>query len=420
MKSLLWLGPPLFTGLVLLGFDRLPLSRNLRWAFLTMVIVGCLGLTAQGAQLIGGNVRHPPEWDFQAFWIPAKAAAEGRNFYDPAQLHAVVDSAETHGGDFVREILDVGFWYPAPTMLFLEPLGRLSMTVASAVWAVLNVIALLVAVAVLRQIFVPTPGWRGLLLTAALLLSLRGTLATFAALQTDFILLLLVALFWRNDQRWRGGVYLALGAIVKPLCALFALAPLLRGRWKVLAGGAIAGLVAVGATVWRFGWKIPMDYVTVSSRLPPWVYTEPINQSLLATLLRLKGEGAVPGASPMGDSRYLVCVSVVTLVSGWLIYRLGESDTQLGLVLLVPSALLIYPATLAHYSVLLILPVLYLWTQRREAFRSSTTIIVLLVLVYFLTWVDGGHVTVLANLAMWLALVALAYKRLQVPRTVHA
>ncbi len=396
-------------GVILVGFDRYPAAPRLRKPLLTFACAISLLFAAGAVKLLADNIREPPEWDFMAFWIPARAAAERRNFYDPSQLRAVA-TPDRYSSEFVEEIVDVGFWYPAPTMLFLEPFGHMPVKTASAVWAAVNIAALVAAIMVLWRSFLYAEGFPGLVLTLTLVVSLRGMLGTVGLAQTTFILLLLLALVRKHGGSWRSGVYLTLAGVTKPLGGFFLLLPVVRKEWRVLSAAAIAILIITVATGWRYGWDVVADYGKVTPRIPIRVYMEPNIQSLLATILRLRGVGSIVG-SPLSDPVYVAGAIFLVGFSAWVVTRLPPTGRDVGLALLVPCGLLIYPMTGSNYSVLLILPILQLWRDRRHVPGGSLVTIVLLALSYAVLWVDRGHLATWAFLLLWLAVSATALAR---------
>jgi hypothetical protein len=387
---------------ILAGFhlaSRLSTSRR-NWTYALTALV-CAAVLVGEVYLVVANARSPREWDFLAFWTPARAAAAGLDFYDPASLRAV-GAPGPHSAEFVKEILDVGFWYPPVTMLLLLPLGYLEPSTASALWGIANLCLFAAGVVALTWVMRPVSGAPGYLLTMAVLLSLRGTTSTVHLGQTNFILLLALTLFWWRRRTWQGGAWAALATAIKPIGAFFLLQPLLLRYWRVLLGAAAAGLVLAAATVARFGTAVTASYFTsnVGARLPPLVYTEPINQSILAAFIRARG-GLGAGASPLFDPAYLGVALLLVAVSAWLVVRLGEAHSDHGLAPLIPCALVIYPASLAHYCVLLAIPVLHVWRYREEAAGGPPAAILLVGMVAATTWISSGHVTLLANLLMW-------------------
>ena len=160
--------------------------------------------------------------------------------------------------------------------------------------------------------------------------------------------------------------------------------------------------MALGAiTLARFGWNTSTAYFTsnIGARLPPIVFTEQINQSLLATILGARG--GAPVGNPLFDPFFLGAALVLVAGTAWLVRRLGERHSDHGLALLFPCALLVYPAALAHYSVLLVLPLLHLWRGRGEAAGGPSATIFVISATCSLGWVAGGYRTLLSNLLLW-------------------
>jgi hypothetical protein len=299
-------------------------------------------------------------------------------------------------------------------MLFLAPLGRLAARPAGLVWALVQVAALLASVVVLWKVFQPAPGWRGFLLTVALLLSLSPTMATLAYGQISFLMLLFLALFWGQGNNWRGGVYLALTALGKPLGAFFVLRSFVERSWRVVGGAAATLAVVVVATVWRFGWKLSFGYFTshLAARVPREMYVESNRQGLLAAVLRSESWDTVRGmTNPIMHPTYLAAAALLVIVSAILVVLLRSSNRDLALAILVPCALLVYPATITHYGVILILPVLYLWGTR--AVHGLAFTILLISAVYGLTRAASGYYSMLAYLLLWSGLVGAALYRLR-------
>src|SRR5262249_41361168 len=115
-------------------------------------------------------------------------------------------------------------------------------------------------------------------------------------------------------------------------------------------------LLAVAA----FGLDVVRSYFELNpvARLPEWVFREPENQSLHASLLRWTDDDALARAS------FLLAALALGAVSAWLIARVARELGALGLALGPPLALLVSRGTLSHYGVLLPPPMLWVWGHR--------------------------------------------------------
>lgn len=79
---------------------------------------------------------------------------------------------------------------------------------------------------------------------------------------THFILLLLVVslLLWRGGRDFAAGLVLGLCAMIKPPLMLFGLYFLLRGRWRVVAGGGATIAAVVALSLATFGLEINLGW----------------------------------------------------------------------------------------------------------------------------------------------------------------
>src|SRR6185437_4241021 len=147
----------------------------------------------------------------------------------------------------------------------------------------------------------------------------------------------------------------------------------------------LAGLAAV--TALAFGSEVFTSFITSNSvsRMPHSYFSSNINQSLLATWV-LATAGVTFGME----------------------MRLGRSRSALGLALGVPAALLIYPQTLEHYSVLLLLPMLFIWTRQKELGVSPVVAVTFLTLEYALVRYHAGSLDFFAILLCWVTLLVIS------------
>jgi hypothetical protein len=320
----------------------------------------------QLARLISTNLHNIPEWDFNGFWMWGRMGLAGADFYSPASGPAFAPPGLSE--EFTREIVQVGFWYPPPTMLLLAPLGLWTEHTAFAVWYAVNLLALLGTVFLLWRLFAPRSGGLGMLLVLSIVLAMPATLQTFEFGQTNFLTLLAVLLFWRDRDQARGGVWLALGAVVKPYLGFLLLLPLLRARWRQLA--MAVGTLAVACTVtgWLFGWQRFVTFLTdnPARRLPPWVHTEMGNQSLSAVLLRRAG----PSHASAAHLAFLLGAAGLILVTLFLVRKVHKTGLPIAIGLTLSLVLVIYPFTLSPYAAMLLPVLLFVWAGPERLFEA--------------------------------------------------
>lgn len=386
--------------------ERLPrIARMVVFACLVLVIAVA---SLQAIHLMEMRVRTVPEWDVRVFWIYGQLMANGENVYALEPYQKFYQELQP-SRDFIEAVLQVGGEYPPPTMLLFRPLGCCTMPRAFLYWYIFFGLTVLGAIVLLRHTFLRRDGLWGLALILLLLLSLGGTWETIRFGQTSFLTLILLLLYWLDRERPRAGVWIVLGAIAKPYMAILLFDALLNKRWRAVVWSAGAGALASAASLLLLGPRTFISYFTLDppGRVPRWVYMEWVNQSLLATILRLTR--APVARSPAANPIFLVSVLGLFLITGWLIVRAGR-ETTLSLCLWLLLGLIIYPGTLAHYSVML-LPVLLLLWQTRENTPlgvSGCTFLVTLVIAlvgfhaeafaaYFLTWIALAGLAIAAR-----------------------
>jgi hypothetical protein len=418
-----WL-PFVLTPLVLVGYDRrASLTPRLRRAYVALLVLVVLAFGGLDAARAWRNVVDPPEFDVQAFYVAMRVGASGGNFYDPRVVHRVAEPLFRATPPissrplFIREVLDAGYVYPPPTMLWMAPFGRLNLVPAAAAWYALLGAALVAYIALLRRVFFPGGGRLELGLVAALTLLLRATYTTFAFAQTSVLVALALALTWRDRERPLAGLWVALGILVKPIFAFFLGVLVLRRNWRAVG---VASLVLVALTLLSlgvYGREVMTSFVARPvQRIPPWLFVGSENQSLLAALLRVTDVDPASG-SPLTYPPFVVAAAITFAITCWFVWRLAPAWGALALATAVPAALLIYPQTLEHYAMLNLVPMLYLWTERDRLGLGGAFVVASFTLFYALTRYDAGSITVVAHLLEWLLFVGLGVRVLSARAT---
>jgi hypothetical protein len=236
----------------------------------------------------------------------------------------------------------------------------------------------------LWKIFLPQTGRVGLAMIMGLILLLSGTLFTIAVGQINFLVLFLLLLFWRQRRQTWGGVWLAMGMLIKPVLLFVFIYPLVKRLWRVLVGAAVALAVTSIFTITIFGQEMFFSYILanpIAYHMPSYLYTESVNQSLLATILRLTNYN-FGQTSPLIQPLFLTLAFGLTGLTIWLVWRLPETGTDSALALVVTLALLIFPKTLVHYNVLLIAPLLSVWADRGKVWPGIWIVTVFISLIY--------------------------------------
>jgi hypothetical protein len=299
-------------------------------------------------------------------------------------------------------------------MFLFLPLGWFNLRPAAMLWQLFHLLVLMADAWLLWRVFMHSMGKPGLLLAFALLLLMFATELNFSYAQTNGLLLLFVLLFWRDHAQPHAGVWLALAVVVKPIAAVLGLVLLSHrhGRALLMAAGVLL-IVSLAAAV-VFGPNAFTQFITngPTTRQPNWVYSEQVNQSLLAFILRTQGGPPTTG-SPIMQPVFLVLSALMSLLSAWLIWRLPRTQGAWAIAIALSLGLLIYPATLNHYSMLLVPPLVLVWQSRGQFIADERkrlwVLIAFISIAYFLGVYRYGNVAFAANLWVWLGLCALAW-----------
>jgi hypothetical protein len=373
------------------------------------LVVAVLLAAAQLGAIALHNIATVPEWDFLGFWLNAHIAAAHHNIYDPSYARAAVGSFPI-SDEFRREIIDVGFWYPPPSIFIFLPLAAFSnVHVAYACWYLIQGAAFVAAVIVLARTFLRTAGAEGVLVVAVLTLALPAAAETVLYGQTNFLLLLAIALFWGTKDRLPSGIWLAVAILIKPFAAALGLALLLRRKVAPLGVAAGAIFAATAAAVVLLGVGTLRAYLSAGPvpKLPAWVYMESTNQSLLGVILRAMH--AAPTAALHLPIAFVAVAAILVAATTWLCLNSERDTDDLALALCLMVALLIYPTSQTFYALVLVVPLLVLW-QQREALPYKTTAIVGFITLLYVIMRLRHETLAPAYLLIWFALAAAALR----------
>jgi hypothetical protein len=396
------------------------LTKISRLIFLAAIGIVIAFGALQAVHLVESRIRTLAEWDVRVFWIYGQLMAHHENIYalEPYQQFYQTLSPSR---EFIGAVLEVGGTYPPPTMFLFRPLGCCDMRSGFVYWYVFVGLSILAAVELLRRIFFRSDGIWGLALLLFLFIALKGTWDTIRFGQTNFLTLVFLLLYWKDRDRPRAGIWIALGAIVKLYLVVLLLDALFLKRWRVLAWAALTGFVLSAASVILLGPQTFSSYFTLHpmSRVPRWVYMEWVNQSLLATILR-SSHSAI-SRSPAMNPIFIISALILFLLSAWLVHR-SDPGSPWSLALWLLLGLLVFPGTLAHYSVMLLPAMLLIWKEREKTRLGSLGGALLLTFIVALV---GFHSQAFAGYAVtWIAVAVFVIQTTQAgksgaPRNVH-
>jgi len=293
-------------------------------------------------------------WDFTSWFLWAKVAVQGLNFYLPENSQYVFNSLNfpvADFSDFTESIVDVGFLYPPPTMLLFYFLGFLSYNSGLVLWTVIILIFLVGCIYLVSKFYFKENGIRGLLLASILFLIYPSVNFTLICSQTNFMVLFYLLLMRKYSSSSYAGIILALAFFTKPFMLILGLFFVLSKNWKAILSFVLSSILLSIISIILFGFKTFISYFTnnATQRLPKWQFSEDINQSLHAVLLRANL------ISLDNQKIYLIIVVLIlslVLLFSMYFYKRQFFDSVWAMILLV--GLLIYPGTLSYYGVALL------------------------------------------------------------------
>jgi len=337
--------------------------KNILWvAYLVVLVVAAYLFIAK----VIDRINHPAIWDFTAFYIYGKVAVSGANFYLPENYHQLYPSLqlpESFYQELSLEVLNVGFPYPPPTMLWFAPLALLPYKTSLICWSILNLFFVAGCIYLIYDQFFRKDKLNGLILVASLFFLFPPAKTTVSYSQTNFILLFYLLMIRKYSDKKISGVFLALAIFTKPYMAIFGLFLLLKKNWGAIVSSILGAVSLVGLALLVFGKAPFLSYISdnPAHRLPRETFSEGINQSLHAVLLR-------SGIINFDDSSAYMYIAGVILVltAVCLVFLIRKKlyDSILAVLLLV--ALLLYPGTLNFYGAVLLIVIFQFFDDKSQ------------------------------------------------------
>ena len=395
-------------------------QATIRRAYRALLVVTLLAAVLMVGRILCHTILVPPGWDFQGLWLYGKVVDTGSNPYLPSSFPPLAGPGP-FVVNFPEEVLNVGAVYPPPSLLMFAAIGWLPMRIAIVPWMLVQTVAFVGMIILLRRTFFVRAGWEEWACLLTLSLLLPGTIDTFGHAQVNFIAVLCVMAAWRSRERPASGVYLVVASVMKLLYGFLWLYPLLRRRLKPLIGIAVAGAIAVIAPIAIFGWKVFASYLfdnPVTHRMPSYYFTFFLNQSLLGESYRLFPYPRPPLGPPVGHPVYIVSALVIGLLTIWAVMQQPRNSDgeDTAFILLLLAGMLIYPWTLTNYFVLLLVPMGYLWIRRNRSFLGVGWTIVLLSAIYPITYFRLGLYSFWATMLLWLTTFTIAVRTIRAAR----
>ena len=350
-----------------------------------------------------------PQWDYLCFYLFGHIGTSGLNFYDPHAFFQVFNELNLHtrvDSSFIPEIVNVGFWYPPPSMFLYLPLGILDLYSGYYIWQTILILFLIADICLLLKyhLFKIHSTFNKSItsfLFIILLLLFPGFISPIESSQTLTIFLFLLILLIRYLDNWKSGVFLVLLIVIKPLAAIFALYFLLFKKWKILFSSLMTGLVIVAVSIIFFGYNSFLDFLISppTNRIPITVLYESANQYLDAVLSRVQYRISGFVNYETIKTATLILSVIIVAITLYFSRLLFKKSHVLSFMIFLPMTLLIYPNTGFTYVLILIPVFLYLFNQK--PFEDNALNFVLLFILYSI----GYYSLFLLDLVLWIILI---------------
>ncbi len=386
--------------------DKLSINWKTVYVIAMLVMITVTGLSI--FRTMRQNVVTPPEFDFKSFWLNGRLAVQGMNFYDPEnyRTEAIPLNPTIY---FTHELLDSAFWYPPPSILMFLPLGWFtSVNAALLAWYIFTGIMLALSCWVTWKQFFYEDGLFGLLFATALIFLNHAVWSTVFYGQSSIFLLLIWLLIWKDRDTPRAGLWLGISILIKPFMIVLFMYFVLQKQWRTIIAAITTLLVACVVVLLLYGVDIYTSYQP-TGRLPPILYVEWVNQSLLSYILRIT-QYDYGQHSPIFHPLFLILGGGIGLVTAWLTFRANKQNKHLGLAMALLLALICYPSSLMHYSILLVIPFALIWKYGDGFVGGIKGNLIFITIMYVFITYDLGSISFFAYISCWVALAVIAYR----------
>lgn len=273
------------------------LRPSVRICLLLLALIAALAMLLMQLGSSSRGLTALPLYDFIEYWAAGRLNLQGENPYDSARIEELERSVSADS----QVIL---MWNPPWTLALVMPLGLFDCQVAHLLWLCANLLILIWCSDTLWRLYGGSAEHRWLAYVLAFVFV--PTLVCLTAGQIGPVLLLgavgfLVSIKHRRDG-WAGASAVLLA--VKPhLAYLFWIALVLwcvrQRRWRVLGGGLLTGLLAVGIALLCNPYVLSQYWYTFTHQ-PPAQYRSPTLGMALRLLLgqehfRLQFLAMLPG-----------------------------------------------------------------------------------------------------------------------------
>lgn len=366
----------------------------------------------------------PPQIDFAAYYLAARALRGGMDPYDPSVLAELASS--TGIADYTP------YLYPPLLAVIITPLTALPYHIAAAVWLALSTAALVGALALLKSL-VETRD-RAFPFIVAAVFVFPPVNHTLELGQINHFLLLLIAGAVMAPRTPVAGALIGIAAAIKVFPAAIGGLFVATRNFRAIAALILAGTAVTGASIAApTSHRALREWIHVLPQINEQRLITPNNQSVSAVFARLLSPHRFEGFTSGPDARWIelepvvqaprlapiaavVAASLIIVVTALAIIRSrtakGAPARAAHTGVIIAALLMVMPVVWDHYYVLLLVPLAALYGRASRAHLHVAAVGVLLLLAHRywrLTIYLGSPILLSAGLAgtflIWTALV---------------
>jgi hypothetical protein len=323
--------------------------------------------------------------DFFQDWASAKNLTEGLHIYENHNV-----TVERYLGH-PPTVIDIAYnAHPPPSVFLALPFASLDYPDATLIWNILSLAAFCLSFCIVAHHLSLSLGIKASVPFITLCLIFDPFRSQCSQGQLGFVILLLLIGSWSATKRGRplgAGFLLGIAIAVKLFPAFLLLYYFIERRWKTLIAGVLSFILVSLLTLLSLGFETYRTYFDVVLPTVEKFRSHWINQSLPGLWIKL--------FDPETDKEHIealfrspILATVLALLSSLLVIAVlvwairkartePEKDHAFGLSIL--AMLLVSPITWNHYLVLLLLPLMTVWSRLHPGFAWRASFLVILV-----------------------------------------
>jgi hypothetical protein len=329
--------------------------------------------------------------DFFQDWASARNYLEGFSIYENHRLSVERYLGHSTNQDNGPTVVEIEYnAHPPPSVFLALPFANIDYPDANLIWNIVSLAAFCLSIYLVAHHLSISFSIKAAVPFVTLCLIFDPFRSQCSQGQLGFIILLLIIGAWsatKSGHSLWAGLFLGMAIAIKLFPAFLLLYYLFLRRWRTLIAGVATFILASLITLFFFGFQTYLIYFntvlpTVERFRGHW-----INQSLQGLWIKLFDPDtdrdhvqALFRSPSLAKGTILILSLVVVVVLIWAIRSArteAEKDHAFGLAIV--AMLLVSPITWNHYLVLLMLPLMTIWSQLPPAFAWRATFLLVVI-----------------------------------------